>query len=674
MDITISKLSRCGLEAVDELMKRNSKTLGFLPRAALNDYCSKGGVLAAEASNGELAAYILYASHPAYFRIAQLCVSENFRNRGIAKRLVEKLKESATSQKIIRLRCRRDFPAHELWSKLGFTSFDERPGRSADGHLLVDWYLRLAPDDQLDIFQAKVSDECLDVVVDAQVFFNFYEQDGKRAARPSQALFRDYSTDINLCITDELFNEINRHQDENQRALSRNRAHQFSRVGQDTKPLAERVMHYEDSLRSILPSEKAADRSDIKQLAYTAASDINVFVTEDQSILKKSEKIFNVTNLKILSPTDLIIQLHKSSHQQSYVSSPISGIDLKWRRLSSNDLSSSLFDPFLNQGERKGHFKETLQLFLVSPNRYKCELLYFKNQKVAIRVLENIKNKSITVHLGRVSPCDERSLFETFLVADTVARTVKENLNMVKFKGAPLSPGLVSSLLKIGFRKHDDAFVKFCFSNCLDRQEVLSSITKLCLQCADDYNRMGVLELEKSCSPLIVKSASQRHFLIPIKPKYAMSLFDIDQSAGDLFGGKTNVLLRWENIYYRSKTHHKALEPPCRILWYISGQGYQHIKAVSHLDEAETGTPKKLYKKFKKMGILEWKDLYDMCQGDPSKSIMALKFSHTFLFRKPVSLGDMKSVLGSQISLQSPLMIRKEYFQQLFQLGYHNQS
>ena len=37
MNITISKLTSAWLEAVDELMKRNSKTLGFLPGEALQD-------------------------------------------------------------------------------------------------------------------------------------------------------------------------------------------------------------------------------------------------------------------------------------------------------------------------------------------------------------------------------------------------------------------------------------------------------------------------------------------------------------------------------------------------------------------------------------------------------------------------------------------------------------
>lgn len=42
---TISVLAVADLDSVDELMKRNGSTLGFLPRAALEDYLVKEGVL-----------------------------------------------------------------------------------------------------------------------------------------------------------------------------------------------------------------------------------------------------------------------------------------------------------------------------------------------------------------------------------------------------------------------------------------------------------------------------------------------------------------------------------------------------------------------------------------------------------------------------------------------------
>ena len=64
MSITISKLTSADIHEVDELMKRNSKTLGFLPMKALHDFFKKEGVLGAKTSDGQLIGYLLYAAYP----------------------------------------------------------------------------------------------------------------------------------------------------------------------------------------------------------------------------------------------------------------------------------------------------------------------------------------------------------------------------------------------------------------------------------------------------------------------------------------------------------------------------------------------------------------------------------------------------------------------------------
>ena len=103
----------------------------------------------------------------------------------------------------------------------------------------------------------------------------------------------------------------------------------------------------------------------------------------------------------------------------------------------------------------------------------------------------------------------------------------------------------------------------------------------------------------------------------------------------------------------------------------------KQIVALSHLDAVEIGTPKALFKKFKKFGILKWEEIFQMCKGDPLKDIMVLKFSHTFPFREPISLDAMRTVYeedGVGLTLQSPSKVPMERFQKLFQLGYLEQA
>ena len=283
MTTTISKLSLAHLGAVDELMKRNSGTIGFLPLDALRFYLENEWVLGAVTSDGDLAGYLLYAENRDRFRITQLCVAENFREQGLARELLDALRCSATTQKVMTLSCRNDFPAHSMWQALGFVPIDEKPGRSKEGHLLTLWRLTLAPDDQLDLFRANVSESVLDVVIDAQVFFDFDERESE-TNRPSKVLISDFFADsVNLWYTDELFIEINRNRNDSERNDTRRRAREFWEIRHD--PISVEILA--DLLRQILPSGTESQRSDINHLAKAASSEISVFVTRDQRILNR---------------------------------------------------------------------------------------------------------------------------------------------------------------------------------------------------------------------------------------------------------------------------------------------------------------------------------------------------------------------------------------------------
>ena len=542
MKINISQLTPADLNAVDELMKRYSQWLGFLPREALQSYLKKGTVLGATTDDGQLVGYLLYAACYDYFRITHLCVLEEYQHQGIAKRLVNDLKGLTGTQKVIKLNCRRDFPANNLWHKLGFVALDEKPGRSKERHLLTIWHFMLAPEDQLQLFQAETSDETLDIVIDAQIFFDFYEPDSEKT-KPSKALLADFLVDsLNLWITDELLNEINRNDDTKQREKARNRAHNFFQVEADPHL----VEDFDKLLRKFLPSDKPSQESDIRQLAKAAASSVNTFVTRDRNLLKKSKEIADYTGLEVLDPVNLIIQLHELSERQSYSPNRIAGLNLCWHRLESKDLASLPFDSFLEHQETIGRFRQKLDALIAQPNSYECELLQSGNEIIALRVLTSSSDKILTTPLARVAFSANRSLFGRFLIADTVSKAVEKDLEMVEFEASALTSSLIPDLLEMGFIKCNGSFMRFCFSRYLDRQEVLSAISELGPESTSNYESMSSLELERCCSPLDLAGTNQRYFLIPIRPGYAMSLIDRQQSANDLFGGNPHVLLRWK--------------------------------------------------------------------------------------------------------------------------------
>ena len=447
-------------------------------------------MLGAKTEMGQLVGYLLYAANPNYFRITHLCVLEEYWGQGIAKRLVNDLKESATTQSSIKLNCRRDFPANGLWPELGFVPLGEKPSRSKDGHFLTIWQFTLAPVSQLELFQAKTSSETLDIVIDAHIFFDFDEPDVDKTI-PSKALLSDFLVDsLELWITDELLNEINRQDDPEKRKRSQNRAQNFSTI--ESNPYL--VEGFSERLKGILPNNKPSQRSDIRQLAKAAASNVNTFVTRDRDLLKVSQKIVDATGLEVVNPAELIIRLHELSVEQSYTPDRIAGLNLRWDRMTASDLRNFPYDFFLTR-ETKGKFREKLESLITQPDHYECELLRSDNEIIAIRVLKSDSDELLTSFLARVAHSADQSLFGRFLIADTVSKAVEKNLNMVNFEDSGLTPSLIPNLLQMGFIQCDNNFVRFCFSRCLSREKVLSAILKLCPESTSKYQDMSDLIL-----------------------------------------------------------------------------------------------------------------------------------------------------------------------------------
>ena len=670
LKVEFLKLASDDLGAVDDLMKRNSRTLGFLPTEALTDYLHKGRVFGAKIEGERLVGYLLYAPSQSSFRIVQLCISQEFRGRGIASQLLEELKGVATTQSAITLSCRRDFPAHDMWPKLGFVPIGERPGRSLAGHLLNLWHLPLNPANQMELglFKAQTSDETVDVIIDAQVFYDLSNPDSDESDR-SKALLSDFLVgSLNLWTTDELLNEIDRSDDPEQRRVGRDRIAQFPHVTYSPRL----VDDFHGRLRAILPDRTPSQVSDIRQLAKAASSDVNIFVTRDQPLLRKAQDIADLTNLRVLSPTELIIEIHELLEGQSYGPERVSGLRLGWHRFTARDHASLQVDSFLNDGERQGQLRRELDRYLERPNDYQCELLKAESNNVAIRITRTNPKGAVTVPLARVARTADRSLFGRFLIADTIAKAVDKNQDMVEFELPWLTPSLIPDLMEMGFTRCGDAFTKFCFSRCLDRKDALQKIATLSPQLGAAYNDVSDLEFEHYCAPVSL-NAEQNYFLVPIRPGYALSLMDRQLSSVDMFGGDPSVLLRWENVYYRkATTSQKILKAPGRILWYVS-RPQKQIAAVSHLDEVVVDTAKELLRRFKKFGVLGWEELYQMCDGDTSMELMALRFSHTFVFRRRIPLDAVRAVYkedASGFTVQGPTSIPASRFQKLFKLGF----
>ena len=645
-------------------MKENSRTLGFLPREALYSHLDGGTVLGARTDNDDLVGYLLFAKYPDRVRIAHLCVAQHFRGQGMANCLFEAVKSQCTTQSVIRLNCRRDYGVDALWSKLGFIPITEKPGRSLDGHLLTCWEYRLKKSSQRDLYKESASDQARDVVIDTNILIHFKEPPSEET-NPSKALLADFLIDlIDIHITDEVFLELNRHEDPIVRRDSRALANSYSTAAHD-RELAEQ---FESELACLLKPHTDSDRSDVRHLAKTAASDVSTFVTRDDKILRHRKKIKGLVAVEVVDPVELVIQLHESVQSASYRPLPVSGQDLAWRRVQADDLTSVLDIPRYPH-ERKGKLRQTLQTHLSCPEDRTFEVLVRQDEILGARVWMK-ENDCATIPFIRAARTDNRRLIEQFLVSDVLAECVAKGVTAIKIEGNGLVASLKRVLVAAGFHYVGPDYVRLCPTGVMTRSEVERKASLCFPDALGAWASLAESELLARCSPVAFTDVEETSFIIPIKPDYAMSLFDRKKAGGDLFGGKSQILMRWENVYYRASTLYRMLRAPGRLLWYES-HPEQAISACSHLRSVEVGTPKTLFRRYRKLGALDWSDVERMCHGDLNRKIMALEFSHTFAFPRRITLDDLRKMEGRQhVPLQAPRRIENDLFLRIMNEGF----
>jgi len=196
------------------------------------------------------------------------------------------------------------------------------------------------------------------------------------------------------------------------------------------------------------------------------------------------------------------------------------------------------------------------------------------------------------------------------------------------------------------------------------------------LELQDSQNLWSI---EEFLFPAKITDGAIPSFIVPIKPRWAHNLFDEKLANQTIFGTqKTQLALNREAVYYKSKRGAKKLKPGVtgRILWYVSQDkdrgytGVSAIRACSRLDEVIIGKPRDLYRLFRNLGIYEWSDIFKLTNNDENQEIMALRFSDTELFKRPVPLKQIQQILKNNSTMQSPRFIPPNTFAIIYKLGH----
>jgi len=325
------------LENVIKLGDANRKTLGFLSEGTFRKFATKKQILVAQDNKKNCCGYLLYNINQKgkFVSIVHLCVEPSNRQKGVAKVLVDYFKKiTRDSFQGIRIHCRRDYKVNEVWPKFGFFAVDDKKGRSKQGSTLTVWWFDHGHPTLFTLVDEQKIGSKLPVVIDANIFYDLQKSPQSASEKESHSLLAEW-LNVKLYLTTEIYNEINRHEN----GIERKRGRKFIGKFEVLPNPDDEFQKTGEQLRHFFSKKKMSDsdESDLRQLAHSIAANVPFFVTRDEALQKKSEKIYQNYGIQIISPSYLITYQDELMREIEYQPVKLAG-KINFKRVHSEQL------------------------------------------------------------------------------------------------------------------------------------------------------------------------------------------------------------------------------------------------------------------------------------------------------------------------------------------------
>lgn len=694
MDIQIVKIGPQSdlLEQVVALWGENRKTLGLFPRGAFEAYASKGYVLGALNESNEVVGYLIYRKRREKIIIVHLCISRKFRKAGIASQLFTYLKDTTTHLAGIQIKCRRDFEANDIWPKIGFAPRGESQGRSQAGSTLTLWWFDHGHEDLFSrALEAKFESKII-AVIDANVFFDLVGQP-RAEGEESRALQTDWlQEDLVLCITDEIFNEIGRQKGQNERQHNRALVGQFDEL----KYPSNRAVQIHKKLRQFWPEKLTErDESDIRQVSKAIAAKSPYFVTRDNGILDKKNDIEAIYDINVIRPSDIIIQIDELKSELKYQPVRLAGTKLLLSHLGANqeDVVADSFQATEN-GEKRGEFRAGLRSLLSNPENNEVLLVSNQNKKsLALLVIRKSKPKTLEIPIIRVMKGGIGPVLARHLVQYLLFMARDNKCETISVSDYYLGGDCRDAFRECYFYEENRSWYRELVPDIVNIRQLVQVVNNKQLAADSSENYVAELKnnikrlhetkqpgdaaiMEDALWPLKIIDVDIPNYIIPIRPTWAQHLIDPSLAEQTLFGAIQELALKWEGVYYRAAKPFPGLQAPSCVLWYVSKDrkfyGSGSVRAYSRIERVKVDVPKKLFRKYKRLGVYEWKHVYGLAGKNIQKKIQAIQFSFTEPLKSPIGYQELQDQLrksGVKTQLQSPVKIPRETLLALYRAG-----
>ncbi|WP_101757293.1 hypothetical protein [Oceanicoccus sp. KOV_DT_Chl] len=319
-----------------------------------------------------------------------------------------------------------------------------------------------------------------------------------------------------------------------------------------------------------------------------------------------------------------------------------------------------------SHGEKRKVLEAKIRTAIANPNQYKALLVSSDDDQKAVFLCFKKAGGELSIdvmrHAGDVT---SKTIAQNFAWAEIFSHA-DGGVSLIKYTDDYSSFQNDDLFQTNGFIKSDNGWVRFSANIICNLATAKDKVSQFSSGLAEinDHARNSLssfLQAEDNAAlyeeafwPLKVTDGNVPTYLIPIRPVWALHLFDEGLAEKELWGADPTKHFNIENVYYRSPKRFSMVSG-ARILWYVSSHGankVSEIRACSRLISSETDTAKRLFRKYKRLGIYEWSNLMEITKNDPDGEVMAMRFYQTEYFKNPVELEDFQKygINGAPIS------------------------
>lgn len=680
--VGIESVAASWVDSVIGLGDANRNRLGPMPYSGFREAAANGHIVLAIRTSDDggesLVGYCLYAPTVRadwYVRIAHLCLAQDARGSGVARRLIDSVMERCPDRLGLRLKCRDDWEAAAKWPSLGFEPVRRRTGRGKTQEPMTEWVRR--NDSVANLLTAPEEDpDQLEAGVDNNVYCDLFGTSSTRRQRFSGTVaLLAADQQIRLARPFSLTAELNKTPNQRDRdALLHTAAVSGMKVlnGDRTE-----IRSLRDALLGAVPNDVLAKDASMKMdatlIAETILGGADLFLTRDQNaITYLGPTAAEGRGFTVLHPNELPAFVDRRADAASYLPAQLEETQFQVSRGDATTWNPQRIGDLLDNdsGERKADFRALIgSLAEQTAGTDDRQMMLTPSGDVLAAWAVQDKGTSLEVLLLRVQG---GPLLPT--IARQISRTLRRRaatsgLTTVRVVDSHLPSAIATELERDGFRS--DAETSSLTATVLTAVGTWAAVRAIAEETTDSRvvlpsslsSAAEASELERILWPAKILDPDLPTYLVPIRGVFADDLLG---HVPTLLARPAELGLSREHVYYRSGRSRPAA--PGRILWYSSLRD-QAVVACSRLVESVTGTPEVLHREFANIGVLKLEQVRSV--ADKRGRVNALRFADTEIFARPVPLSRVQELSGgaARLTIQSPVRVDPDWFRRLYEEG-----